>query len=195
MSFERIQVQFDSSPRPYTGAELRPHFLLQEFGLKGSGMVGFYGPCQVSTGALVDWEDRLKNDRIEAAQMFHFMGEYFGWNLPRAVAVQRLFVAHLGESLNRVISTGEHPVLRQGDDLFVVSRKLSVSIVTASPVSCLIHTGVNWDPQGASVDAIGLQELGLSWDQTLTWAQSVLVKFSEEISSMDWACAKVRPVV
>ena len=85
---------------------------------------------------------------------------------------------------------------RSGDDLFVHAaggaRKLSVSIVTASPVSLLLHTGINVDPSGAPVPAIGLAELGV---EPKAWAEAVLSRFSEEWKEMEWACVKVRPVI
>jgi uncharacterized protein len=185
---------FSDRARPYTGVELRPHFLLTELGLKGSGMGAFIGPCQVKTEHLVDWEDRLASDRIEARSMVHFIGEFFGLSLGEGVLRQRLFMAILGQSINIELMRLGRPerVLREGDDLFVGDRKLSVSIVTASPVSMLLHTGINVDPAGAPVKAIGLGELGIG---PQPWIPGVLAAFAEEISSMEWACAKVRPVV
>jgi hypothetical protein len=178
-----LSVHFDSNERPYTGAELRPHFLLRSFGLKGDAIGAFIGPCEVKTEELVDWEDRLVNDHIRARSMVHFIGEFFGMGLSEGVFLQRLFMASLGESLRAT---------RDGDDLFVNSRKLSVSIVTASPVSVLLHAGINIDPEGAPVAAIGLEEIGV--DARL-WVPGVLERFASEWASMKWACAKVRPVV
>ncbi len=187
-SSPRFPTLFSSQERPYTGVELRPHFLLTELGLRGSALGAFIGPCLVKTEHLVDWEDRLAQDRIEARQMVHFIGEFFGISLREGVSLQRLFMAQLGESLKkRGIA-----VSRSGDDLFVDSRKLSVSIVTASPVSLLLHTGINIDPEGAPVPAIGLRELKVDPD---TWVPEVLRAFAHEWDGMEWACAKVRPVL
>ncbi|HAR42056.1 MAG TPA: hypothetical protein DCS07_05410 [Bdellovibrionales bacterium] len=209
---------FSEKERPYTGVELRPHFLLTELGLKGSGIAAFIGPCSVKTEHLVDWEDRLAQDRIEARKMVHFIGEFFGMGLREGVLLQRLFMAAAGDSIREQLdvrnrakakkagkSTGKKdPVLsmqleRSGDDLFIQSgggggagRKLSVSIVTASPVSVLLHAGINIDPQGAPVPAIGLKEMGID---AVEWAPEFLERFSAEWDSIQWACAKVRPVV
>lgn len=183
-----IQILFSHQERPYTGVELRPHFLLTELGLKGSGLAAFMGPCQVRTEHLVDWEDRLAQDRIEARKMIHFMGEFFGVTLREGVLRQRLLIASIAESLPGV--------RREGNDLFKGDRKLSVSIVTASPVSLLLHLGINIDPTGAPVPAIGLLELGLSSeDISEKWAPAILQRFATEWESVDWACAKVRPVI
>lgn len=183
----------EKKPRPYTGVELRPHFLLTEMGLRGSALGAFIGPCSVKTEHLVDWEDRLANDRIEAKQMIHFIGEFFGASLREGVLRQRLLMATMGQALNEELIRLGRPerVLRDGDDLFVAQRKLSVSIVTASPVSQLLHSGINIDPAGAPVPAIGLAELGVD---PVDWTERVLRIFAEEWDSVEWACAKVRPV-
>src|SRR4051812_42624759 len=94
-----LQTLFFPAERAYKGVQLRPHFLLEVLGLRGSAMGAFIGPCRVETAHLVDWEDRLANDRIEARQMVHFIGEFFGAGLREGVALQRLFMSILGESL------------------------------------------------------------------------------------------------
>ena len=186
---------FSKTERAYTGVELRPHFLLTELGLKGSALGAFIGPCRVATEHLVDWEDRLAHDRIEAKSMVHFIGEFFGATLKEGVLRQRLFMAQVGQTLNDELlkkGTPEKRLHRDGDDLFSLGRKLSVSIVTASPVSQLLHVGINIDPAGAPVPAIGLAELGIEAE---AWIPKVLAAFAEEWDSMEWACAKVRPVM
>ncbi len=183
-----LSTKYSDQPRAYTGVELRPHFILSELKVQGPALVAFVGSCRVETEHLVDWEDRLVNDRIEAAQMVHFLGEFFGMGLREGVFAQRLLMAIMGE----VLREKGIDVRRSGDDLFIQNRKLSVSIVTASPVSVLLHAGINIDPAGAPVPAIGLGEIGID---PVEWTQAVLAKFLEEYSSVDWACAKVRPVI
>ncbi len=197
-----LATQFSKIERAYTGVELRPHFLLTELGLKGPALGAFIGPCQVKTEHLVDWEDRLANDRIEARWMVHFIGEFFGLGLREGVFLQRLLMSLMGEVVNeQLLALGRAGSLcrRDGDDLFIpegegsgLGRKLSVSIVTASPVSLLLHTGINIDPAGAPVPAIGLQELGITPE---AWVPLVLSRFATEWESIHWACAKVRPVL
>jgi hypothetical protein len=190
-----FSTTFSKTERAYTGVELRPHFLLTELGLKGSGIGAFIGSCRVATEHLVDWEDRLAQDRIEARWMVHFIGEFFGFQLREGVLLQRLLMALMAETLNDRLA-GPERLRRDGDDLFFPhtgsARKLSVSIVTASPVSLLLHAGINIDPEGAPVPAIGLRELGISPEE---WVPALLKRFSAELESIDWACAKVRPVI
>ncbi|MCM2278202.1 MAG: DUF366 family protein [Oligoflexia bacterium] len=195
----RISTVFSKQERAYTGEELRPHFLLTELGLKGSGIGAFVGACRVRTEHLVDWEDRLAADRIEARWMVHFIGEFFGASgLREGVLLQRLFMSILCDEINaRLLGSGAGELCRRdGDDLFfgkgAGQRKLSVSIVTASPVSLLLHAGINIDPEGAPVAAIGLNEIGIVPEE---WISAVLARFEEEMRGIDWACAKVRPVL
>jgi hypothetical protein len=195
-----LAVGFSEKERVYTGPELRPHFLLTELSLRGSAIGAFIGACDVKTEHLVDWEDRLAQDHIRAKKMVHFIGEFFGLSLREGVLIQRLFMSSLYESLvpfvvPQVQGRGLE-FWREGDDLYVgrgeQARKLSVSIVTASPVSQLLHVGINIDPEGAPVAAIGLNELNVD---APAWARQVLERFAGEWEGMEWACAKVRPVM
>ena len=190
-----------ASERPYTGVELRPHFLLQELGLRGSGIGVFAGPCHVSTEHLVDWEDRLASDpahaRIESRRMLHFIGELFGMSLSEGVLTQRFLMATIADVLNQsreASAAAKLNVIRRGDDLFADGRKLSVSIVTASPVSILLHAGLNIDAHGAPVPAIGLSEMGMG-ERLKDLVMRIEERFLEEWNDMKWACTKVRPVV
>lgn len=186
-----------STPLKYTGPELRPHFILQKTRLEGSSLIAFVGECDVKTEHLVDWEDKLQNDFIRARKMLHFLGEFFGITLAEGVWIQRLLVARCHVQLREL----GHEVERDGDDLFWTSgpgaerRKLSVSIVTASPVSVLLHLGINLDAEGAPVQAAGLYDLGFSDAQVQSWAELMMSQFAEEYRSVLRACVKVRPVV
>jgi hypothetical protein len=186
-----FQTYFHQDELTYHGPELSPHFILSRFKVEGSCLSAFIGPCFVKTDHLVDWEDRLANDHIKAEKMIHFLGEFFGITLKEGVWIQRLLVSEILAFL-LVNKVEAH---RVGDDLYINSqgqeRKLSVSIVTASAVSVLLHLGINIDSTGAPVDAIGLQSLKLD-PKVLT--EFVLTRFKEEYESVERACVKVRPV-
>lgn len=174
----------------YTGVELRPHFILSELGVQGSCVAAFVGPCSVKTEHLVDYEDSLARDFIAARQMLHVLGEFFGMPLAQAVWAQRLLMAQAFEELlARGVPASR--LRRDGDDLFVDGAKLSVSIVTASPVSSLLHAGINVDPAGAPVKAIGLGALEIDARE---FAAAWLARFAREWTSIADATTKVRPV-
>jgi len=185
-----IQTFISKQKLDYFGPELRPHFVLSHFKIEGSVLVCFRGGCEVKTDHLVDWEDRLQNDFIRAKEMVHFLGEFFGITLKEGIWIQRLIVSEFESSLlRRGVS-----VIRDGDDLFVQGKKLSVSIVTASPVSVLLHLGLNVDPEGAPVSAIGLKEI-FEESQIDEVIHEVVGRFEKEYASVNRAAVKVRPVI
>ena len=107
--------------------------------------------------------------------------------MPLAVARQRLLAA-----LVREVLTDEYGVsglTREGDDLYLGERKLSISVAVKSPVSGLIHFAMNIDPTDAPVPAVGLRELGL--DETAV-AASIQAAYVGEIASCEYAASKVR---
>jgi len=173
---------------PYTGCELRSGWIADIAGLEGEALVAFIGPCEVSLAHMVDTEDVARGIPIKAAQMLHFLAEHFDTELAHTVLRQRLLVCRAAEILNQ---TSKHPIRRDGDDLFAEGRKLSVSVATASPVSTLIHLGLNINPSGAPVPAIGLDELGVSAAQV---AKQIMAAYIEEMRSCQAACSKVRRV-
>jgi hypothetical protein len=192
-----ISTYFHHEPLSYLGPELRPHFILSKFGIEGSAVAAFIGPCDVKTDHLVDWEDRLANDFIKAKSMIHFLGEFFGASLIEGIWIQRLIVSEIQNRLSEQLKGQGITIDREGDDLFVRTqnnkqqRKMSVSIVTASAVSVLLHLGIDIDPQGAPNDAIGLDELKVNPEDLI---HEVLDWFKTEYQSVYRARTKVRPV-
>ena len=84
-------------------------------------------------------------------------------------------------------------VRRNGDDLFVNNKKLTVSIATKSLTSILIHTGINIDSTGAPIAACGLtNDLGIT--DIEGFAKEILTNYSEEIDDIIMASTKVRGV-
>src|SRR5262245_32508009 len=119
----RIFSESLEHPITYSGEELRNHWLLEKTEVYGSMIGAFLGPCRVSTTSMVDQEDRLASDFIEAEKMLHFVAEFFGTSLEAAILYQRLFMVRAEKLLqNRNI-----PAERRGDDLFISGKKLSVS--------------------------------------------------------------------
>lgn len=173
----------------YTGEQLRSHFVRETARITLDGVVAFRGACAVTGASLVDIEDAEEHASIIAEEMLHFIGEHFACPLREANLRLRLFVALVAEAV-REASPG-HPLSRRGDDLFVGRRKLTVAITTLSPVSAVFHCGINIDPAGAPVPAIGLAELGVDPEAL---AGSILDAYSEECGSVERALRKVRAV-
>lgn len=175
----------------YDGTQLRPHWAFRSFRLQGDSIVTFRGPCRVELGHMVDLQDVLDRAPIFSPDMLHFIVEHFDTDLRRGVLRQRLLVALIREILTE---KGGQLITRRGDDLFVDGRKLSVSIATVSPVSTLIHTGLNVRTEGVPVPAAGLLELGWTDGEIGGLADRVARLYADEMAGIDLARCKVRGV-
>jgi uncharacterized protein len=172
----------------YDGSQLRSGWIAGKFGLSGDAIVAFTGGCDVTPEHMLDLEDLAARDSIRASLMLHFIVEHFGIDLPLAVARQRLLACLVREILTERYQAVN--LTRDGDDLFIGDRKLSISIASLSPTSGLIHFAVNLDPTGAPVPAVGLQELGI---EETGFARLVQGAYIAEIASCEHAAGKVRP--
>jgi hypothetical protein len=184
-----IETRYLEERIDYTGDQLHSHFVRGAAGIAADGVVAFRGACAVMTEALVDMEDAEQRSSIIAEEMLHFIGEHFECTLREANYRLRLFVSIVGETLWEVAPGLE--LRRDGDDLFVGGRKLTVAIATVTPVSTVFHCGINIDPAGAPVPAVGLAEVGVDPEK---FAGAILRRYGEECLSIDRAIRKVRGV-
>ena len=173
----------------YIGSQLAPHWIYKNFKLKGDAIVAFIGECEVALTEMVDIEDVINNEPIYSKSMLSFITEQFNVNLVEGVFRQRLLICIIKELLEeRGIF-----VVRNGDDLMIDGRKLSVSIATKSTTSILIHTGLNILSEGAPVKASGLtSELGIV--DIKEFALEVMKRYAEELEDINLASTKVRGV-
>ena len=173
----------------YIGSQLAPHWIYKNFKLQGDVIVAFIGECEVALTEMVDIEDVINNEPIYSKSMLSFITEQFNVNLVEGVFRQRLLICIIKELLE---ARGIF-VVRNGDDLMIDGRKLSVSIATKSTTSILIHTGLNILSEGAPVKASGLtSELGIS--DIKEFALEVMKRYSEELEDINLASTKVRGV-
>jgi hypothetical protein len=186
-----VHILVDKRVREYDGSQLSSLWAFRTFNLQGDSIVTFRGPCRVALNDLVDVKDQLGGASIFSPDMQHFIVEHFDPDLEKAVYRQRLLMA-----ITRDLLAGMIPldVRRDGDDLYCGDRKLSVSIATVSPVSTLIHAGLNITTKGVSVPAIGLGELGLDDARVWELAQSICRGYAGEVRSVALARCKVRGV-
>jgi hypothetical protein len=174
---------------PYTGAELRSHFIYDHCNLLGDALIAFAGPCKVGLKQMVDLEDVKQNRPIYSEKMLHFLIEHFGIEMNRLVLLQRLLVVSIFEELlKRGIGT---QLRRTGDDLFDGNSKLTVSIATLTPISGVIHTGINISSKNTPVPTKGLNDYKI---EAADFAQSVLKAYASEVESVWKATCKVRGV-
>ncbi len=114
----------------YTGAQLRSGWIAEASGLTGDAAVAFLGPCDVAPEHMVDTVDLQAGARIYSPRMVHIIVEHPELDLMHITIRQRLLMAIAGELINSHL--GEMLVRREGDDLYLRDRKLSVSVATVS---------------------------------------------------------------
>lgn len=170
----------------YSGKELRSHWIYSAFGLQGDAAVAFQGPCEVKLTEMVDLADVQAQAPIFSENMLHLIIEHFQADLQSMVLRQHLLTAQIYDLLQR---RGGLELQRRGDDLYDDECKLSVSIATVSPVSGLIHFGINISSQNTPVPTRGLLDYGLDWREL---AQEILATYRQEEAAMRLALTKVR---
>ena len=172
----------------YDGSQLVSLRSYLKHHILGDSIVAWIGPCDVTLEHMVDGEDLLAHARICGGQMVHFIIETFDTSLLAAVGLQRLFASTVKDQLDEM-SKNNLPLVRDGDDLYSGSRKLSISIATQSPVSSLIHFAVNVTNEGTPVETLSLQDLAV---EPKAFAQACMASFCAEFQSIRNATRKVR---
>jgi hypothetical protein len=171
----------------YTGAELKSHWIRSEFGLEGDAIVAFRGGCDVQPEHMVDMEDLATGSKIYSEDMLHFIHESFRPDMENAVLRQRLLMALMKDRL--VELTRSKSLVRSGDDIYDGARKLTVSIATVSPVSALVHAGINISSRNTPVRTAGLADYGIPHS---SFASRVMRAFAREMEGAARASCKAK---
>ncbi len=175
----------------YDGTQLASLWAFRNYGLQGDSVISFRGPCRVFLTEMVDLEDVRNNAPIYSTDMLHFIIEHFDLDLEKTIVRQRLLMAVIKDTVQQ--STGA-VLCRCGDDLFLSERKLSVSIATLTPVSTMIHAGLNISSKDVPVPAVGLKELGLDNVKVAQLGRTVCSLYAKEFEEIRMARCKVRGV-
>lgn len=184
-----MKTLFIDNEIKYIGSQLAPHWIYKNFKIQGDAIVAFCGECEVKLTEMVDIEDVINNEPIYSKYMLSFITEQFNIELVEGVLRQRLLMTTIKE----VLESRGFKVKRDGDDLFVNDKKLSVSIATKSLTSVLIHTGINILSDGAPIAVSGLEsDLGIK--DIKEFALEVMKRYSDEIDDIILASTKVRGV-
>ena len=148
----------------YDGSQINPSWAFQEFGIYGSSIITWIGPVNITPDNLKDFAD--VGLEIKSNHMVNFICEFFDQQPPNmrvAYLRQRLLVMIFREIL------GEYGVetTREGDDIFVDKRKLSISIASISLSSSKIHFALNLEDKGTpdDVETIGLFDIRVNNQQ------------------------------
>ncbi|MDL2246020.1 DUF366 family protein [Methanobrevibacter sp. OttesenSCG-928-K11] len=175
----------------YDGSQINPSWAFKSFGIKNSSIITWFGPMDIKSDNLKDFED--VGLEIKSNNMIHFIVEFFDCqpaNIKIAYLRQRLLVMIFREELFKlgIIST------RKGDDIYINGSKLSVSIASVSISSMKIHFGLNIEDKGTpnDVKTIGLYDIIdnenkriFNKNNILDLVNNVTLNYIEELTSID----------
>ncbi|WP_405293062.1 DUF366 family protein [Methanobrevibacter sp.] len=181
----------------YDGSQINPSWAFQEFGIYGSSIVTWIGPVNITPDNLKDFAD--VGLEIKSNYMVNFICEFFDQqptNMRVAYLRQRLLVMIFREILTEygVITT------REGDDIFVDGRKLSISIASVSLSSAKIHFALNLEDKGTpdDVKTIGLYDIRVNNQQVfnknnlLELINKTVIRFIDEIETIEKDISKTK---
>lgn len=162
----------------YSGIQLTPNYFrsktkVLETGL--SSIMFWNGPVDVAIEHMKDIDDVRENLSIKSSEMTNIVIQLQQWTDPvTATFIQRTLCRNVMQNINLYLekSTLKDRCEIDGNDIYLidrsldepVSRKLSVSIVSAIPNCAMIHFGYNVKsteaPEGVVIGA--LDQLGMS---------------------------------
>jgi len=181
----------------YDGSQINPSWAFQEFGIYGSSIVTWIGPVNITPDNLKDFAD--VGLEIKSNYMVNFICEFFDQqptNMRVAYLRQRLLVMIFREILTEYgISTK-----REGDDIFVENRKLSISIASVSLSSAKIHFAFNLEDKGTpnDVETIGLFDIQVNGeyvfnnDNLLNLINDTVSRFIDELETIEKDISKTK---
>lgn len=172
----------------YDGSQLASHWVFGQTGKPGDAVAAFIGGCDIKLEHMVDLVDRAASCRIFSEKMLHFIVEHFDHNLEKMVMRQRLFVAIIKDCILS-LSKDARALERRGNDIYDGNAKINVSIATASPVSTLMHVGVNISSKNTPVPAKGLADYNI---EPKTFAEEVMRRYNAELEGINEARTKAR---
>jgi len=183
-----VRIQYLEPGPVYDGLQLSTAFFDRQLPGGQDGILLFVSEADVPSHHMVDLEDAEAGESIYSPLMAHVLVERREIGLREGVLAQRLLARLAADWISSRSGVTVHV---QGDDLFVVDGKLSVSVATRSPRGVLIHLGVNVDIAGAPVKAAGLRDLRVPPEEFL---RGVARAFARELDSVEHAVGKVRAV-
>ena len=179
----------------YDGSQINPSWAFNEFGIYGSSIVTWIGPVNITPDNLKDFAD--VGLEIKSNYMVNFICEFFDQqptNMRIAYLRQRLLVMIFRE----VLTEKGVKTTREGDDIFVDGRKLSISIASISLSSTKIHFALNLEDKGtpSDVDTTGLYDIDdgkvFNEDNLKDLIFDVVKRFIDELETIEKDISKTK---
>jgi uncharacterized protein len=177
----------------YDGSQLKSLFGYFQCGVAGDSIVSFVGGCDISAANMADGEDILAKAEIRGGKMLHFIVEKFNIALISGVLLQRLLTSLTLDAIRALALDKEKAdrLVRDGDDIFLDNKKLSISIAAPSHTSVLIHFAMNITNENTPVPTLSLEDLKVD---PVKLSRYLMEKFCDEEASIIFATQKVRGV-
>jgi len=189
-SVNSMRLAVVDAPILYDGSQINPLWAYEYLDVRGDSIVVFRGAMAVSD--IKDVEDEKNNKAIEGSDLIHFIVERFDSpaGIRQAYYLQRMLVVCIQDVLMNYDVSSE----RNGDDLFVDGKKLTVSIATAGISSEKIHCGINLTGRGTppEANATGLHELEIDPDLWKDIGKAIAERFVFEIEDIESDICKTR---
>ena len=177
------------NPIKYDGSQIAPLWAYS-MGIKGDSIVVFHGPMDVTPDNMKDLEDRKAKKTIRGDDLIHIIVERFDSpaSMRLACYMQRLLIVCIKDALER------HGIkaTRNGDDLFIDGRKLTVSIASAGVSSEKIHCGINLITRGTPEDVKTAALLDFGIKDWKTFASEIAETFVHEVEDIESDIAKTK---
>ncbi len=202
-----LKTKFIDKKIKYDGSQLKSLYAFLQHGVQGDSVVSWEGSCDIPTSNIVDGQDLLEQAVIRSDSMLHFIIEIFDAKLIQMVLLQRLFCEIVKDEV-RHFSKGQVQLIRDGDDLYfpfnpgMTSKpiknedlKLNISIATVSPVSGLVHFGINTSSKNTPVKTISIVDIQNKVnrsDMISNWAEQLMEKLASEYRNSLDATQKVK---
>ncbi len=170
-----MKYKFIKDKITYTGEQLRSNFAYTHFGIVGDSIIAFCGVCDIKFKYMVDIEDLKERNTIYSESMLHFIIEHYDTDLEKTVLRQLLLATVVHDLINDI--KGKLLIKRIGSDLYDKDAKLSISIATVTPISSLIHFGININSINTPVKTRGLKDYNID---AYEFANSVMNRYVRE---------------
>ena len=153
-----IVYKFINENFAYDGSQIDPSWAFKKYGIKGSSIIAWRGPVNITPDNLKDFAD--VGLEIKSNEMVNIICEFFDVqpaNIRMAYMRQRLLVLLFREELTKLGVES----YREGDDIYVDNAKLTISIASVSISSMKIHFAFNIRDNGTPdvLDTIGIFEV------------------------------------
>lgn len=142
----------------YDGSQINPSWAFRKYGIKGSSIIAWRGPVNITPDNLKDFAD--VGLEIKSNEMMNVICEFFDVqpaDIRMAYMRQRFLVLMFCEELTHF----GIEYSRKGDDIYVNNAKLTISIASVSISSMKIHFAFNIEDKGTPdvLETIGIFEL------------------------------------